>query len=222
MALVKGVRFIYMKIITLENYYTSENTYIVYDENTMDGVIIDPGCKADDIKKSADKNGINIRYILITHCHYDHIEYLEDLRKITGAPLAAGSKASVNIGDPNINASYGGLGYELSAKSADRLLCDRESFKAGSLTIECIYTPGHTNCSVCYLIGDCLFSGDTLFLRSCGRWDLPTGDRNALENSIINVLYKLDDNIKVYPGHNNPTSIGYEKKFNFFVPEIKR
>lgn len=210
-----------MKIIILENYYSSENTYLVYDEETMDGIVIDPGYEAKKIKARADEEGIKIGYILITHCHYDHIQYLEELREITGAKLVSGNKASINIGDPDINISYGGLGYEISAKKSDIVLSDGEILKFGNTEVKCVYTPGHTNCGVCYIIGNSVFVGDTLFLRNCGRWDLPTGDQETLEKSIRNVLYKLDDSTEVYPGHGGKTSIGYEKKFNFFVPEIK-
>ena len=126
-----------MKIIVLENYYTSENCYLVYDENTMDGVVIDPGYKAEEIKKRADKEGINIKYILITHCHYDHIEYLEQIREITGAPLASGDKGSENIGNPNINLTYSGLGKEIYANPSEKILSDNEEFYAGSLKIKC-------------------------------------------------------------------------------------
>ena len=105
-----------MKHIRVENYRTSENSYIIYDEHTLDGAVIDPGNPVSDILDAANKNSIKIRYILITHCHYDHIEYLEELREKTGAPLVSGDKASINITDPNINVSYAGLGYELSAK----------------------------------------------------------------------------------------------------------
>jgi glyoxylase-like metal-dependent hydrolase (beta-lactamase superfamily II) len=208
-----------MKIIILENYYSSENTYLVYDEETMDGIVIDPGYEAKKIKARADEEGIKIGYILITHCHYDHIQYLEELREITGAKLVSGNKASINIGDPDINISYGGLGYEISAKKSDIVLSDGEILKFGNTEVKCVYTPGHTNCGVCYIIGNSVFVGDTLFLRNCGRWDLPTGDQETLEKSIRNVLYKLDDSTEVYPGHGEKTSIGYEKKFNFFVPE---
>lgn len=208
-----------MKIIILENYANSENTYIVYDENSLEGVVIDPGYDAKKIVEKANSENIKIKYILITHCHYDHIEYLEELRKITGAPLACGKWASVNIGDPSINASYLGLGYKISAKSAEIILADGDCIKIGDTEIKCIYTPGHTNCGVCYVAKNSVFAGDTLFLRNCGRWDLPTGDENTLKKSIREILYKLDDDMVVYPGHGDKTSIGYEKKYNFFVPE---
>ena len=98
-----------MKIKTVNNYYTDENTYIVYDENTKNGLVIDPGYKCDGILKVAQDDGVNIKYVLITHCHYDHISDMEQLREKTGAKLVSGDKASINITDPDINLSYSGL-----------------------------------------------------------------------------------------------------------------
>ena len=207
-----------MKIKTLNNYLNDENTYIVYDENTKNGFVIDPGYKCDGILKSASDDGINIKYILITHCHYDHISDLEELREKTGAQLVSSKNGSINIGMPEINHSVSGLGYALSAKKSDIILNDNEEFKLDSLNIKCIYTPGHTNCGVSYLINNTkLFSGDTLFLRSIGRSDLPTGNGDELISSIKNKLYTLDDRTDVFCGHGLVTSIGYEKKFNMFV-----
>ncbi len=207
-----------MNIKTLNNYVNDENTYIVYDENTKNGVIIDPGYKCDGILKSAADDGINIKYIFITHCHYDHIAYLEELREKTKSLLLSSEKGSINIGDPDINLSFSGLGYVLSTKKSDIILKDNEEFNIDGLNIKCIYTPGHTNDGVCYLFNNKkLFSGDTLFLRSIGRHDLPTGNSDELINSIKNKLYILDDEIEVFPGHGESTSIGYEKKFNMFV-----
>lgn len=207
-----------MKIKTLNNYYNDENTYIVYDENTNKGVVIDPGYKCDGILKAANDDNIIIKYIFITHCHYDHISDLEQLREKTGALLVSSKKGSINIGDPDINVSVAGLGYALSAKKSDIVLSDGEEFTLDGLNIKCIYTPGHTNCGACYLFNNKkLFSGDTLFLRSVGRSDLPTGNGDELFKSIQNKLYTLSDEIEVFPGHGSQTSIGYEKKFNMFV-----
>lgn len=207
-----------MKIKTLNNYINDENTYIVYDENTKNGLVIDPGYNCDGILKAASDDELNIKYILITHCHYDHISDLEELRERTKAPLVSSKWGSVNIGNPDINHSVLGLGYALSAKKSEIILNDNEELTLDSLKIKCIYTPGHTNCGVSYLInGKKLFVGDTLFLRSIGRSDLPTGDSETLVSSIKNKLYTLDDEIDVFTGHGPVTTIGYEKKFNMFV-----
>ena len=206
-----------MEIKKLVNYYTDENTYIVYDENTKNGLVIDPGCDYNNILKSANEDNVKIKYVLITHCHYDHISDLEPLRAATGALLVSGDKGSINVTDPDINLTYSGLGKEISAKRSDIVLKDGEELDMDGIKIKCIYTPGHTNCGVCYLMGDHIFVGDTLFLRNCGRWDLPTGDETTLRRSIKEKLYTLPEDIIVHCGHGGDTSIGYEKKFNFYV-----
>lgn len=206
-----------MKIQRLNNYYTDENTYLVYDGNTA--LVIDPGYKTDGILKAAADAKTTIQYILITHCHYDHIEFMEDLREKTNAKLVSGDKASINITDPDINLTLAGLGKAVSAKKSDIILKDGETLSAGNMQVKCIYTPGHTNCGTCYLIENHLFSGDTLFLRNCGRWDLPTGDEETLIRSVKNKIYTLDDEIIIHPGHGEQTTVGYEKKFNLYIKE---
>ena len=116
--------------------------------------------------------------------------------------------------------SYSGLGYELSAKKSDIVLKDNEELNIDGLNIKCIYTPGHTNCGVCYLINnEKLFTGDTLFLRSVGRSDLPTGDGDTLVKSIKTRIYTLDDDTEVFPGHGGQSSVGYEKKYNMYIKD---
>ena len=109
------------------------------------------------------------------------------------------------------------FGEILSLECVDKTVSDGDEFKIGDILVKCIKTPGHTSCSTCYLIEDNLFSGDTIFLRTTGRWDLPTGDFGVLGNSIKDKIYTLDENLTVYPGHGEKTSVGYEKKFNMFV-----
>ena len=204
-----------MKVEILNNYMTDENTYIVFENNR--GIVIDPGNDVEKIIERANSLNIRIEYIFITHCHYDHIEYMEKLREKLNIPLVSGDKASLNIGNPNINLSTYGLGYEICAKESDIILEDGETKNFCGMDVLCIYTPGHTDCGVCYIIGDSIFTGDTLFLRSIGRSDLPTGNHNILLNTIKEKLYSLDENLKVYSGHGNSSTIGYEKKFNFYV-----
>lgn len=204
-----------MKIERIVSYYNDENCYLVYDEDNI-GIIIDPGSDACDIEALIKEKGVSVSHIFLTHCHYDHIGGLEDLRKNIGAKVYASFECNQNIQNPNINMS---LFQEnvIRALPADEIIDDGSVVKVGNLEIKVIKTPGHTNGGVCYLIGEDLFSGDTLFLRNVGRWDLPKGDEETLKNSIINKLYTLDDDIIVHPGHGNDTKIYYEKRYNTYV-----
>ena len=204
-----------MKIEILNNYLTDENCYLVYNNSSC--IVIDPGISLDLIIKKANELNVSIEYVFITHCHYDHIEYLEDLREKTGAKLVTSKNCADNIKNVNINLSAAALGKSIISKDAEIILNDNEKRSFCGMDVLCLYTPGHTNCGVCYVIENSVFVGDTLFLRNVGRCDLPTGDGNVLYKSIKEKLYTLDDDYKVYCGHGNPTTIGYEKKFNFYV-----
>lgn len=194
-----------------------QNCYIV-SEDGENCIVIDPGCGYEKIVKELKESSFTVLKILLTHCHYDHMAGAERLKKATGAKIVSGKNCRENIKNTIINVSKM-FGDELVGADVDEVVSDNEKFEIGGMKIKCIETPGHTDCSVCYLIEDCLFTGDTLFLRTTGRWDLPTGNYEMLENSLKEKLYKLDDDIKVYPGHGNPTSIGYEKKFNMSISE---
>ena len=198
-----------MEIITIKNNMTDQNCYLLKEGNS--GILIDPGAKEEDILSAI--SGLEIKYILLTHCHFDHIEYLEEIRKNTDALVIGSINLEKNIADDFINVSAM-FGSEKIFSGPDIILNDGEDIETKVGKIKCLYTPGHTDCSVSYLIGDNLFTGDTLFAGSVGRWDLATANVNSLVKSIKKVLYKLDDNLKVYPGHGNDTTIGYEKKFN--------
>ena len=196
---------------------TSENTFLVFDEETKNGIIIDPGCKMEKIDNLIAENGVNVKYILLTHCHYDHIKGVEKLREITGAELCVTEECAGNIKNPNVNLSGAWLDYKIVHENPEITLNENEVFNFEGIEVKTIKTPGHTNCSTCFIFGNDLFSGDTLFLQTTGRWDLPTGDEDTLRKSIKEKLYTLDDDINVYPGHGKKTSIGYEKNFNFLV-----
>lgn len=202
-----------MEIKCLENYMTSENTYVV--TNGGESLVIDPSYSLNGILEAA--GDTKITHILVTHCHYDHIGTLNQLREKTGALVVASRYGSVNIGDPIINLTEGFSDNAIICEKADIVPNDGEVFAAAGIDVKIIYTPGHTNCGACYIMEDNIFTGDTLFLRNVGRWDLPTGDENTLVSTIKTKLYTLDDNMKVYPGHGGASSIGYEKKFNLYV-----
>ena len=188
---------------------TDQNCYLL--KNGEFGVLIDPGAEPEDVLSKI--SGLKIEYILLSHCHFDHIEYLEEIRNITGAKVCGSKNLNKNLKDSFINVSAM-FGSEKVFNDAEITLNDGEILNTNLGKIKCIYTPGHTDCSVSYMIDDNLFTGDTLFSGSVGRWDLATANVNDLVNSIKKVLYKLDDNLKVFPGHGPDTTIGYEKKFN--------
>ena len=211
------VLFIYkenkMEIKILEEYKMGENTYFIIEDG--EAIVIDPGADTEKVLSFA--GDIKIKYIFLTHCHYDHIKSVKEIRKQTGALICCSEECKNNIQNPRVNLASMGLGYEIIIDNVYKVFNDNEEFDFKGNTIKVIKTPGHTDCSVCYLIENNLISGDTLFFQSVGRYDLPTGDLNILTTSIKNKLYCLDDNIKVYPGHGRSTTIGYEKKYNLCI-----
>lgn len=195
-----------MEIKILQNKTNGENTYIITENKRS--AVIDPGLDFNEILKNAE----NIEYILLTHCHFDHIEALIDLKEKTDAKIVFSEVNNLN--DENINLSTMIYGKNIGTEP-DILVSDGDVLDF--LNIKCIKTPGHTSCGMCYLLEDNLFSGDTLFSKSVGRWDLPTGSFKILKNTILEKLYTLPDNTKVYPGHGESTTIGEEKKFNSVI-----
>lgn len=173
------------------------------------GILIDPGM--DTFKILRETENINIEYILLTHCHYDHIFSVKELNKKT----VSSENCSENMQNPAMVLDKNAC----TNRSCDIIMEDGEERVFCGIKVKCIHTPGHTNGGVCYLVENSLFSGDTLFYKSIGRCDLPTGSINQLENSIKNKLYNLPDDTVVYPGHGMKTSIGFEKKNNLYVRE---
>ena len=200
------------RIVSVDN---NQNCYIVYDDS-LEGIVIDPGSDGEEIFDKIKKLGIRIKYILLTHCHYDHIEGLGILRKLTGAEVVASFECNLGIQSASINLSML-FSDQISEEPADLIINDSDIIKAGNMEIKVITTPGHTKGGVCFLIDNELFSGDTLFLRSVGRTDFPGGSSATLIKSIKEKLYILDDDTIVHPGHGNDTKIDYEKRYNMFV-----
>ena len=190
------------------------NAYIVGDG--VRAVIIDAGAKASDIFRMAKDSGMRPEMALITHCHFDHIEYLDELRAAFGIPAYMHADDALGLADPYVSgaALYG------SAKGfrpPDGTLADGEAIRAGSLEFIALHTPGHTPGGLCFLCGDTLFTGDTLFKGSVGRTDLPGGDTRTLLMSIHTKIMAREDGVVVYPGHGDATTIGEERRANPFL-----
>ena len=186
-----------LKSLVLGPYGT--NCYIVGAEAGGDGMVIDPGDEPKRIIQAIKDSKLNIKIIVITHGHGDHIGALEEIKKVTGA------KTAIHEADAN----------DLD-KPADILLKGGESLTAGNLRFLVIHTPGHSPGGICLYGHGILFSGDTLFNFSVGRTDLG-GSMSQLLNGIFTKLLVLPDSTKVYPGHGPATNIGDEKHSNPFL-----
>ncbi len=202
-----------MEIKKISDLYSDENTYFIIDNG--EAVIIDPGSPYSKIKDFS--KDFKIKYIFLTHCHYDHIRAVNQIMEYTGAQLCCSGECSENIKNINVSLTKAGLGKPETIDITHKVFEDGEEFSFNGNKFKMIKTPGHTSCSVCYLTGNYLFTGDTLFYQNVGRWDLPTGDGNLLPVSIKEKIYTLPDETVVYPGHGRETTVGYEKKYNFFV-----
>lgn len=172
-------------------------TYVVSDEGTGEAVIIDPSWDLGDVESVVRDNGLKVKYIVNTHHHFDHTTGNEEMAESTGAPI---------VQHPD-----SGLRHDVAVRDGDWV-------EFGGSRLQVLHTPGHSKDSIC-LVGDGkLFSGDTLFVGSCGRVDLPGGSAAELYRSLFGALYGLDDSLVVYPGHDYggsaTSTLGAEKAAN--------
>ena len=193
------------------------NCYFVYREGSNDVIFFDPADKGDYIYETLKEKDLRVKGILLTHAHFDHIWGCNRLRELSGAPLYAYEAEKVLCEDAVTNVSEQ-VGRPCTV-IPDRYLKDGEEITIADITCKLIATPGHTVGSCCYYFEEAgmLISGDTLFQESVGRTDLATGSMSTLIRSIKDKLLVLPDETKVYPGHGDVTSIGYEKQYNLFV-----
>lgn len=192
------------------------NIYLVADEKSGEAVLIDATQDLPEIQKAVKDLCVKVKYILLTHGHFDHILGLNSLKKSLNAPAVI-CKDDLVISD-NINEFTRLFGLPDSVPPKyDMYIKDGDEILLGSYKIKVIHTPGHTEGGVCYLVDGKLFSGDTLFRGSVGRTDLFGGNFGKLSDSIKNKLFKLDDKIEVFPGHGDMTTIGFEKKYNEII-----
>ncbi|MFA5577413.1 MAG: MBL fold metallo-hydrolase [Tissierellaceae bacterium] len=205
-----------MKLLRLPVGIYSANCYIIFSEKTKDGIVIDPGGDAEDIIKLVEKNQINIKYILLTHGHGDHIGGLADIKKAIDVPVGIheGDREMLEDGNINLSSQMAMGSVEIQA---DILLKDKDVLEFGDERAEIIHTPGHTRGGICIKLNDTIITGDTLFAGSIGRTDLPGGDYATIISSIKEKLMIYEDHVKIYPGHGLSSTIGNERLNNPFL-----
>ncbi len=202
-----------MAYLTVTGGLLQENCHVLYDENTKEAAVIDPGFMKDTLQKALEP--LNVRYILLTHGHFDHTIGAAAVKELTGAEVVSLDLEKALAEDPALNGSKLILRGS-SACVVDRTVSDGEEFFVGSIPVRVMHTPGHTAGGCCYVTPEAVFTGDTLMKMSCGRTDLPTGDGMALMRS-LKMIAALDENLTVLCGHGPASTIAAEKRFNPYL-----
>lgn len=179
--------------------------YVLGDERTKEGAIVDPGWDADALLSAAKRHGLIIKKIILTHAHYDHVKALQEMVGKTHAGIV------IHEDEPFDARAY---------SDAVSMVKDNDIVSIGALTLKIIHTPGHTPGSICLLHGRKMITGDTLFVGGCGRVDLPGSDPERMWQT-MQKLRQMDDGIEIFPGHDygdTPSStLGREKRHNPFL-----
>ena len=189
--------FIMLRMMVVGPYQA--NCYILGCKKTREGVVIDPGDEVFRIVKEVSKAGLKIKYILITHGHPDHTGAAKELKDIIKAPVWIHRLDSPGLGFP-----------------PDGTLFDGQEIEVGTYRIKVIHTPGHSLGGVCFYAPGAVFTGDTLFSGSIGRTDFPGGDHKKLIKGVMEKIFPLGDDLRVYPGHGPASTIGQERVQNPF------
>jgi hydroxyacylglutathione hydrolase len=194
----------------------SANCYIIGSEAAGKGMVIDPGGNAEDISQAISDLGLDIKMIVLTHGHSDHIAALYDIRDRTGAEVAIHTADAQFLHGQGAFSTMFGIAYK-TPDPPDRLLNEGDIIDIGDLHFSVLHTPGHTPGSICLLTDNKVFTGDTLFYRGIGTTLMPGSSRRQLIDSIHTTLMVLPDNTTVYPGHGRETTIGAERQNNPFI-----
>ncbi|MFH1375937.1 MAG: MBL fold metallo-hydrolase [Patescibacteria group bacterium] len=200
-----------LSITKIPTGFLDENCWILKNAKN-EVVVIDPGNAAGKILKKL--AGAKVKWILLTHTHYDHLQALSEVAEKTGGKIAVHKEEAGIVEAGEFNPPS--FGRKLLPSKVAQQLRDGTEIELGDLKIKVLHTPGHTPGSCCFLLGRDLFSGDTLFHRNCGRTDLPGGDAEAMQMS-LKKLQELPGRTIVHPGHGPDWNIREAQKFNFSV-----
>ncbi|MDR0272252.1 MAG: MBL fold metallo-hydrolase [Clostridiales bacterium] len=206
-----------MELLIINDNPYGQNIYIYFDKETREGIIIDPGDSYETVREAVEQNKIAVKAILLTHGHFDHTFCANNLKVLTNAPIYAHENETNLLRNTEHNRS-GLRSLEISV-APDKHFKDGDVFSFANCEIKVIHTPGHTAGGVCYYDENAgiVFTGDTLFKETIGRTDMPTGDYETLLSSIREKLFTLPEEVKVFPGHDESSTIKHEKKFNRIV-----
>lgn len=189
------------------------NSYFLVNEKTDECIVIDSGENYKLIKQTEEKYGFKVKAVLLTHAHFDHAGNVKKLQD-DGAKIYVSRIDAIKLtNEDNLSMDFG---RKFEYCTADYTFADGEDLNLFDIKIKVISTPGHTDGSVCFLVENMLFTGDTLFLESVGRTDFKTGNREELVRS-VKKLYALNGDYTVYPGHEQFTTLEHERRFNMFV-----
>ena len=190
------------------------NVYFLINKETKETLLVDPADNAPYLLEQIKMRDYDMKAILLTHGHFDHIYAVNDLKKSLDVPVYAYADEAVLMGDSWMNRSKAWA--EAMTVKPDILLHDGDELDLAGFHIRVIHTPGHTAGSCCYYFEEekILIAGETLFYESYGRTDLDTGSEAAIMRSLREQLFLLPDDVEVYPGHGDSTTIGHEKKYN--------
>lgn len=200
-----------MKLFFIKQGPLQVNTYFLVNEESKTAVVIDSGENYKKVKQVAFDNGFTIKHILLTHCHFDHAGNVKKFQD-EGVLIYASRKDSLKLlNDDNLGSRFG---RNVEKCNVDYMFDDGEILSLESISIKVIATPGHTDGSVSFVVGDLLFTGDTLFYECVGRTDFVTGSSDDLVKS-VEALFNLQGDYKVFPGHREFTTLQHEREFNF-------
>ena len=196
------------------------NAYILGDKTSGDAILIDPVDDADALIDAATSAGLTIGLIVATHPHFDHVLASAPLKEMTGAPFVVHQEALELLSHlPEQGRRYFGAPFPPAAEPDRLITSDDDWIELGTLRLQPLYTPGHSPGHIALFLPShrLVFSGDALFAGAIGRWDLPGGNQQVLLNSITSKLLPLGDDVRVLPGHGDPTTIGIERRENPFL-----
>lgn len=194
------------------------NAYIVGDEETKKAIVVDPGDEPDRILDEVKSDGLNVESVICTHAHFDHIGAAGDIKKETGAKILLHKNDLEAYDLAKDQAAFWGFSID-ELPRPDEFVDEGDEIKVGNLSFKVLHTPGHSKGGICLEGEGIIITGDTIFQGSVGRTDFPGGSIDELKKSFKRII-DLPEETRIYCGHGPETTVGSERKFNFFVNEL--